>query len=78
MEQDNIKMYNGYVYMIYNNFDDNVYIGETIQTIEKRFKQHIQESNNPKSKAFNFKISKALRKYGYSNFFVKELEKNQW
>jgi len=34
-------MYNGYVYMIYNNFDDNVYIGETIQTIEKRFKQHI-------------------------------------
>ena len=75
MEQDNIKMYNGYVYMIYNNFDDNVYIGETIQTVEKRFKQHIQESNNPKSKAFNFKISKALRKYGYSNFFVKELEK---
>lgn len=78
MEQagiDNIKVYNGYVYMIYNNFNNKVYIGETIQTIEKRFKQHIYESNNPNGKSYNFKLSKAIRKYGYSNFFIKELAK---
>lgn len=72
---DDIKIYYGYVYLIYNNFDNNVYVGETIQTIEKRFKQHIYESTNPKARAYNFKLSKAIRKYGYSNFFVKEIDK---
>ena len=72
---DDIKIYHGYVYLIYNNFDDNVYVGETIQTIEKRFKQHIYESTNSKIRAYNFKLSKAIRKYGYSNFFVKEIDK---
>lgn len=72
MEHNNL--YKGYVYLIYNNFDANVYVGETIQPINKRFKQHVYESNNTKQKSYNYLLSKAIRKYGYANFFVKELE----
>ncbi len=73
--QDDVKLYTGYVYMIYNNVNGKVYIGETIQTIQKRFKQHINESSNVNSSTYNYLISRAIRKYGYSNFFVKELDR---
>nr|DAF44523.1 MAG TPA: hypothetical protein [Podoviridae sp. ct8Lf7]DAH26179.1 MAG TPA: hypothetical protein [Bacteriophage sp.] len=31
-------LYTGYVYMIYNDVNDKVYIGETLQKITTRFK----------------------------------------
>ena len=37
-------MYEGYIYKISNNVNDKVYIGQTIETIEKRFKDHIYAS----------------------------------
>ena len=44
-----------------------VYIGQTIKTVEKRWKEHIEDALNPKKdhcKALNL----AIRKYGVNNF----------
>ena len=66
-------LYTGYVYMIYNDVNDKVYIGETLQKITTRFKQHIQKAfdNNRKYDGLLFR---AIRKYGKEHFFIKELQ----
>lgn len=40
------------------------YIGQTMYTIDERFKQHIRASNNGSELMFH----QAIRKYGYENF----------
>ena len=58
----------GYIYKI-TAPNDRVYIGQTIHTIQKRWKEHIIDAND-----FNKNRCKALnasiRKYGYENFNV--------
>lgn len=75
MKKSETTNYVGYVYLIYNNQNDKVYIGETINTLEKRFKQHINAATNYKSSIYNNKLYRAMRKYGTSNFFIKELDR---
>lgn len=65
----------GYVYVIYNNQNDKVYVGETVTTLSKRFKAHITASGNPNSRMYDCKLYRAMRKYGTSNFFIKEIDK---
>lgn len=69
------KMYEGYIYKITNKVNGKCYIGQTIQSIEKRYNQHIKSSmlNNNNSMA----LPKAIRKYGIENFEVCELYKVQ-
>lgn len=67
-------LYTGYVYMIYNNVNDKVYIGETLQKITTRFKQHIQMAFD-EHRRYDGHLFRAIRKYGKENFFIKEIDK---
>lgn len=67
-------LYTGYIYMIYNNVNDKVYIGETLQKITTRFKQHIQMAFD-EHRRYDGHLFRAIRKYGKENFFIKEIDK---
>lgn len=69
-----IQLYTGFVYLIYNNINNKVYIGETIRSINKRFKEHIYEANK-KSSDKVFYLYRAIRKYGLEHFFIKEISR---
>jgi group I intron endonuclease len=63
------------VYLITNIANNKVYIGIS-KDVEKRWKKHLQISNNTKSK-HNYAIHKAIKKYGQENFsliILKSLE----
>ena len=36
----------GYIYKIKNDIDDKLYIGQTVKTIDYRFKEHIRTAKN--------------------------------
>lgn len=58
----------GSVYMIRNIKNDKRYIGQSIQPIEKRFRQHIEAAYLEGRRAYNTCLSRAIRKYG-ADFF---------
>lgn len=62
----------GYIYQIYCDVPgvNSTYIGKTTQSVEARFKEHIQEANHTRR---NFKIYNAMRHYGIEHFHVKTL-----
>ena len=62
----------GSIYIIHNSINDKKYIGQTSRTIEVRWKEHQQESQNLDC---HYAIYNAMRKYGVENFWVEELEK---
>ena len=62
----------GSIYIIHNSINDKKYIGQTTRTIEVRWKEHLQESQNLDC---HYAIYNAMRKYGIENFWVEELEK---
>lgn len=63
-------MYEGYIYLIENKINGHKYIGQTLQTIKKRWYQHKLDS-----KKFDYPLYRAIRKYGLNNFSLKEIEK---
>lgn len=58
----------GIIYKIMNIINGKCYIGQTIQGIEKRWKQHIDNS-----KRRNYPFCSAIKKYGPKNFIVEIL-----
>jgi group I intron endonuclease len=60
----------GYIYLIYNNNDDNIYIGSSQNNIQLRFKQHINKSKNSTTL-----LGKHMNKIGTNNFSIKLIEK---
>lgn len=63
---------NGYIYKITNNINNKIYIGKTLHSIEKRFKEHCKEAfkdRNGKRPLYN-----AMRKYGTENFHIDLIE----
>lgn len=58
----------GYIYKITNKVNNKSYIGQTRNTVEFRWRQHIKAKDN---KYFH----KAIQKYGVENFTVETLEK---
>ena len=64
-------MYEGYIYKIYNDVNDKVYIGQTIRTIEERWNEHINSIN--RKELYNNVLYKAMRKYGVENFYINEI-----
>ena len=67
-KEENIK---GEIYIIKNNVNDKVYIGQTIQGYKKRFNSHKYGS-----KSIDRPLYRAFRKYGVDNFYVELLEDN--
>lgn len=61
------------IYLITNLINNHLYIGKSIN-IEKRFKDHINVSNNPNSPEYKYPIHSAIRKYGSNNFRLSILE----
>ena len=56
------------VYKITNLINGKVYIGQTIQSLEKRFTEHCYKNSKC------FKLAKTIKKYGKENFIIEELE----
>ena len=63
-------MIKGYIYIIKNKINEKVYIGQTLLSVEERFKQHTKPSNSKK----HYKIYKAMNKYSVENFYYEILE----
>jgi group I intron endonuclease len=62
------------VYCIKNTVNNKEYIGLTTRTLEKRWKQHIYESNKQNSWEWNTPLGNAIKKYGKDSFQVFVLE----
>lgn len=63
------------VYCIKNKINGKEYVGLTKRTLEKRWKQHIYESNKKDSWECNTLLGNAIKKYGQQNFDIFILEK---
>lgn len=59
----------GNIYIIKNKINNKVYIGQTIHTIETRFLNH-----KAASKIEDTKFYRAIRKYGFENFYIELIE----
>lgn len=57
------------VYKITNLINGKIYIGQTINSIEKRFYYHCYDNRS------NSAIHKAIKKYGKQNFIIEEIDK---
>lgn len=60
----------GFIYLITNNINGHVYVGQTRRSIECRWKEHLRhcELNNGQI------LGKAILKYGVENFTIQEIE----
>lgn len=60
---------NGKIYVITNNINGKIYVGQTIQDIKKRFEQHMTLQGSCKQLLY-----KAIVKYGRDNFSYEVIE----
>lgn len=60
---------NGFIYKIENDVNHKIYIGQTKNSIDQRFKEHIRHS-----KFSSMIIHRAMRKYGVQNFHISVIE----
>ena len=61
-----------YIYKIVNDINGKIYIGKTSNTIEERFKEHIQDSK--KKRCEKRPLYDAMNKYGIENFRIEQIE----
>ena len=61
----------GTIYKIINILNQKIYIGQTICSLNQRFKRHLQESKNYK---YNSHLYSAILKYGEENFEISAIE----
>lgn len=61
-----------YIYQIFNDINDKVYIGKTCQSIEHRFQEHKSAAYKQVSKTRPLYL--AMQKYGIDHFHIKLLE----
>ena len=65
----------GYIYKITNDINKKVYIGQTVKTVNYRFKQHLRTARNCyENKQTLTHFHKAIIKYGAEHFFVETIE----
>lgn len=62
----------GFIYKITNKINNKSYIGKTLLTPEKRFKEHISDSKKDRCK--NRPLYRAFNKYGVNNFSLETIE----
>lgn len=61
-----------YIYKITNKINGKVYIGKTMHTVEKRWRQHCH--NYKRRKTEKRPLYSAMNKYGVENFTIEEIE----
>ena len=59
----------GYIYKIVNKVNGKSYVGQTIYDIKTRFRNHKHASHTQ-----NTYLYKAMRKYGFDNFTIEEID----
>lgn len=62
----------GKIYLISNDINNKLYVGQTTQTLAKRFRGHCCYSKSDRSK--NMHIKRAIHKYGKDKFHISLLE----
>lgn len=72
MQRVGIEPEYGYIYIITNSVNDKVYIGQTIQNPEERWKEHCRFGSKAER---NMLIKRAIYKYGKEYFRMQILEK---
>lgn len=63
-------MYEGYIYKIYNDVNDKIYIGQTKRALSVRFNQHLSKTRH---KEDNSILHKAIDKYGDDVFHIEKI-----
>lgn len=58
----------GEIYIIKNFVNGKYYVGQTIQSSQERYSQHIREAYTEGRREYNYRISRAIRKYGKESF----------
>lgn len=66
-------MKTGTIYIIKNDINNCVYIGQTTRKIEQRFKDHLKRST---LQLESYKLHKAVRQFGREHFYVEALEEH--
>lgn len=61
-----------YIYKISNSINDKLYVGQTTESIKRRFGRH--RSHSKEEKNSNIVIYRAFNKYGFDNFHIEVLE----
>lgn len=61
------------VYKITCDVNGKVYIGQTYETIDKRFKRHMNFAHKDERSEW-IKFSRAIRKYGVEHFYIEQIE----
>lgn len=61
----------GLIYKIYNDINDKLYIGQTQQTLIRRWQEHLCDS-----KKTDTHLYRAMRKYGTEHFMIEIIEKD--
>lgn len=67
MSAENAQNY-GRIYIMKNFVNGKYYIGQTVQSGQERFSQHIREAYAKGRKEYNYCISRGIRKYGKEAF----------
>ena len=62
----------GYIYCITNIINNEKYIGATTRTVEKRFKQHLNDAKNDRDNGCT-RIKNAIQEFGEEYFTVETL-----
>ena len=65
-------LYEGYIYKVTNKINEKIYIGQTRQTINRRWSQHITNSKLEQSHSI---LDQAIKKYGSDNFTIECVKK---
>lgn len=68
-------MWEGFIYKIWNNVNDKIYIGQTIKSINERFMEHIYLSRMDDDCRNKHYIHRAISKYGENKFHIQEILK---
>jgi group I intron endonuclease len=61
-----------YIYVITNDINGKQYVGQTSGSLEKRFKQHINDMN--KRSEEKRPLYSAMKKYGIEHFYITLIE----
>lgn len=61
-----------YIYKIINDINNKIYIGKTLFSVEKRWKEHCSEYSQRKIE--NRPLYRAINKYGIKHFHVEQIE----
>ena len=64
------NIYNMIIYKITNNINGKIYIGQTTESLDKRWRRHISQSQIKKKSMY---ISRSISNHGQENFTIEEI-----